>query len=227
MDPQDDPKTRIRELERPLTDAARTSELGAAQPGGYAGPPTPPRVTYGTPFPTRPLRTTAGFRVWWIVLAVFAVGAVALAAGIAAFGAHRFSSGGSIITSLGPSTPPGTGSVPNSPSSRPGTSPGATRTPTAPASASTPPLGGKLSIASIGENETISCNDSFVSVSGFSNTIVITGHCASLTVSGAKNSVTVDAADTIEASGFNNQVTFHSGSPSVNKFGESNVVQQG
>ncbi|HME50571.1 DUF3060 domain-containing protein, partial [Mycobacterium sp.] len=40
-------------------------------------------------------------------------------------------------------------------------------------------------------------------------------------------SVTVDAADSIEASGFNNQVTFHSGSPSVDKSGESNVVQQG
>ena len=31
----------------------------------------------------------------------------------------------------------------------------------------------------------------------------------------------------IEAAGFNNQVTYHSGSPKISKSGESNVVQQG
>ena len=56
---------------------------------------------------------------------------------------------------------------------------------------------------------------------------MIVGHCASLTVSGMKNSVTVDSADTIDTSGLNNQVTFHSGSPQVSKSGEDNVVQQG
>jgi hypothetical protein len=66
-----------------------------------------------------------------------------------------------------------------------------------------------------------------VTVSGISNTIVITGHCASLTVSGMKNSVTVDAADTIDASGLNNQVTFHSGAPKISKSGVDNVVAQG
>jgi Protein of unknown function (DUF3060) len=87
-----------------------------------------------------------------------------------------------------------------------------------------PAAGGNLSVAGIGENKTIACNDSVVSVSGVSNTIVITGHCASLTVSGAKNVV---AADTISSSGFNNEVTYHSGSPSVDTSGESNSVQQG
>jgi len=58
-------------------------------------------------------------------------------------------------------------------------------------------------------------------------TIVITGHCASLTVSGMTNSVTVDAVDTIEASGLNNQVTFHSGSPQITNSGDGNVVHQG
>ena len=56
---------------------------------------------------------------------------------------------------------------------------------------------------------------------------MITGHCASLTVSGVQNSITVDAVDTIDASGFNNKVTYHSGSPKITKSGDGNVVQQG
>jgi hypothetical protein len=42
-----------------------------------------------------------------------------------------------------------------------------------------------------------------------------------------KNSVTVDAADTIDASGLNNQVTIHSGAPKISKSGVDNVVAQG
>src|ERR1700757_410495 len=42
MEPQDNPEDRIRELERSLTDQASTSELGTAQSGGNAAPPTPP-----------------------------------------------------------------------------------------------------------------------------------------------------------------------------------------
>ena len=86
--------------------------------------------------------------------------------------------------------------------------------------------GGRISVAGIGENKTIACNDSQVDVSGFTNTVTITGHCVNLTVSGGQNHITVDAADTISASGFNNQVTFHSGSPQVDNSG-TNVVQQG
>lgn len=52
MEPPDDPEARIRELERPLTDQARTSELGVAQPGGYTHSSTPPQVTYGAPWRT-------------------------------------------------------------------------------------------------------------------------------------------------------------------------------
>jgi Protein of unknown function (DUF3060) len=50
--------------------------------------------------------------------------------------------------------------------------------------------------------------------------VVITGHCASLIVSGAKNVITVDATDTINASGFENQITYDSRSPSIDKSGE-------
>jgi hypothetical protein len=46
-------------------------------------------------------------------------------------------------------------------------------------------------------------------------------------VSGIQNSITVDAVDTIDASGFNNKVTYHSGTPKITNAGGSNVVQQG
>ena len=59
------------------------------------------------------------------------------------------------------------------------------------------------------------------------DTIVITGHCASLLVSGMKNLVTVDAADSIEASGMNNQVTYRSGAPKISNSGVDNTVTQG
>ena len=96
-----------------------------------------------------------------------------------------------------------------------------------PSTSPLPPQGDELSVSGINENKTIACNESVVTVSGISNTIIITGHCASLTVSGMKNSVSVDAVDTIDASGLNNQVTFHSGSPQITKSGDGNVVQQG
>ena len=82
-------------------------------------------------------------------------------------------------------------------------------------------------MAGINENQTIACNDNTVDVSGVTNTVVITGHCTSLTVSGVQNAVTIDAVDTIDASGFNNKITYHTGSPKVSKSGEGNVVQQG
>lgn len=47
-----------------------------------------------------------------------------------------------------------------------------------------------------------------------------------VTVSGIKNIVTVDTADTISASGFENQVTYHSGSPTIQNAGSDNVVEQ-
>jgi hypothetical protein len=230
MEPHDDPEDRIRELERPLADAAHTSELGSSQPTGQAYPPgptgpSPPSPwTYGGPFPGPPPKPPSGNRMWWIMGTVIAIGAVALAGGIAAFAAHQLSSVRSIITSpptiSGPFTAPAI--TPNSPA--PSTS--GTQT-SRPSTSLTPPPGGKLSVSGINENRTITCNDSIVNVSGVSNTVVITGHCASLTVSGVQNSITVDAVDTIDASGFNNKVTYHSGTPEITNAGGSNVVQQG
>ena len=63
-------------------------------------------------------------------------------------------------------------------------------------------------------------------ISGIRNTVNITGHCVKVSVSGIENIITVDIADTIGASGFDNRVTYHSGSPQIDATG-SNVVEHG
>jgi Protein of unknown function (DUF3060) len=247
MESPDDPEKRIRDLERPLAETARASELGGTAPSsgqaypppppgppppgppppGQMPPPPPPVYGYGGLYPGASPKPPSGNRMWWILGTVIVIGVLALAGGIAAFAAHQLSGVRSIISSAAPSTSQITRSPQTNPRSptRSGAAP-----PTASAGPSTsplPPRGSELSVSGINENETIACNDNVVTVSGISNTIVITGHCTSLTVSGMQNSVTVDAVDTIDASGLNNQVTYHSGSPSINKSGQSNVVQQG
>lgn len=93
MDPQDDPEARIRELERSLSDVASTSELTS---------------------PTT--RTSAGFRGSRTVLLMIAVGAVALAAGVA-FVVVRHS-GGSSSTGV-PTSRPGISSTTTKPANQP------------------------------------------------------------------------------------------------------------
>jgi hypothetical protein len=233
MKPEDDPEARIRELERPLSETARASEMGSAQtPGGYPYPPgpaapplpPPPPFNYGTSFPPSAPRTFNRLRLWIILAAVFVPIVITVLAGIIVNNAgHQFSRGLTTLSpapSVSPSTVPN--SLPNTVTQTPGAGPS-----TAPPSKPLPPAGGNLSAAGINENQTIACNDSIVNVSGISNTVVITGHCKSLDVSGVQNKVTVDAVDTIEASGFNNQITYHTGSPSIDKSGDGNVVQQG
>jgi hypothetical protein len=237
MDSQDDPEKRIRDLERPLADAARASELGGAPQGAYpppppgpvppasygSVPPPPPMYGYGAPYGGPTPKSSSG-RLWWIVGTIIVIGVLALAGGIAAFAAHQLSSVRSSINSPTYTTLPTTPSRTTTRSPRPSTSP--TRSPSTTTS-SVPPAGAPISVSGIDENQTIACNDNVVTVSGINNTIVITGHCVSVTVSGMKNKVTVDSSDTIEASGMNNHVTFHSGAPKVSKSGVDNVVEQG
>jgi hypothetical protein len=176
-----------------------------------------------------------GFRGWY-VLALFAVVFLVLAGGVAAFGVHLLSSRNAIrgnatasTPGVGPSSSGGGGSLtsaPDTPGSASSIPSSGTQAPIF-GSVLTPPPGGHLGVAGIGENQAIVCNDSSVDISGVSNTVVITGHCASLTVSGAQNVVTVDTSDAISASGYNNKVTFHSGSPHVDNSGDSNVIGQG
>jgi Protein of unknown function (DUF3060) len=219
MKPEDDPEARIRELERPLAETARASEVRSNQtPGSYPYPPGPPVLppaptsSYGGPFPGTSPRLPSRTRLLWVLLPFFVFGAVALVS----YNADRHSRGGLVIPSPTSAAPSAGVTQPAAP---------APSTPLSPAPGA--PAGAKLSISGIKENRTIACNQSAVSVSGISNKVVITGHCASLNVSGVQNSITVDTVDSIDASGFNNQITYHTGSPTIENSGEQNIVQQG
>jgi hypothetical protein len=232
MESQDDPEDRIRELERPLADTAHASELGTeirnAPPSGYTYPPPPPGPVppplapapysygYGAPPPGMAPQSSSGNRVWWILAAVFVVGVLALVGIIAASVSHRFSRGNLVV----PSATPGTSRIISPPRA----------IPRSPAPSSVTPLpaqGAELTVTGINENQALTCNNNTVTVSGVSNTVIITGHCVSLSVSGLNNIITVEATDTIDASGLNNQVTYHLGTPQISKSGDGNVVQQG
>jgi hypothetical protein len=230
MKPEDDPEARIRELERPLADTARASEDGGGQaptdysyPTGSALPPATPPPSYGSPSPWASPRPSSRNRLWWLLAAFFIIGTIAVPLGLAAFGIHRATHGGFV-------------SIPPMPSITTNTAaPSASAAQTSAPASSTPPsaaptataAGASLTISGINESRTIACNHSAITVSGISNQVVITGHCASLNVSGVKNSITVDAVDTIDASGFNNQISYHTGSPTIENSGQQNLVQQG
>lgn len=90
------------------------------------------------------------------------------------------------------------------------------------------PQGGKLSVGGSNATKKITCNDGHLTLGGNNNRFTVAGHCASLTVSGGTdNQVTVDSVDTITVNGVNTVVTYHSGSPTINKGGIDTTVQQG
>lgn len=229
MNPQDDPEARIRALEQPLADTARATELGTS--GAYSGggayqappvPPMPPPITgpdyggqytppgYGAPWSQPPRKSSGG--IPWVVLGIGAVVFMILVAGVGFVIVNRATSTFPDIPGISiPSIP----SMPSMPS-----------TPGMPVQPTAAPPGEQLSVSGMGENRTLECNLNSVSISGMGNTVTITGHCTTVTVSGMQNKVTLDAADQITASGVNNVVTYHSGSPDINNAG-TNTVEQG
>jgi hypothetical protein len=239
MKSEDDPEARIRELEQPLNDAARASEVGSnPSPGKWAppsGPPMPPPPTlpysgsfqspptppYGGSFQSPPMRTGRQGRGLWILLALFVIGMIALPVAIFAYSAHQVTRGLSTI----PSIPSFSSISPTASATMPSTS--AVAAPTAPTSVTNAPAGENITVSGINETRTIACKGGTVSVSGITNNVVITGHCNSVTVSGIQNQIVVDAADMIQASGSGNHVTYHSGSPKIGNSGFDNVVQKG
>lgn len=200
MNQEDDPEARIRQLEQPLANTAGSSAYTSPHASQYA---------YNATLSNSRSRSFTGARVWWIVAAFLVVGVLTLVGVIVTFTAHRLSSGSLVV--LSPTSAPGLGTT--SPRTTPLSAP--------------PPPSGNLNVSGINENRVMACNDNNVNVSGVANTVIITGRCASVTVSGVQNAVTVDAAETIAVSGFNNRITYHSGSPKVTKAGDSNVVQRG
>lgn len=252
MNPEEDPEARIRELERPLNDQAQASELGGGQPANpaYLPPPTsgytapdytapaygnpPPYGTqpYGAqpydnqpwsaPYGAPPRKSSAG--IPWVVFGIIAV-VFLVAIGIGAVVWTSMST----ATRPGVSTGGGSIGIPSIPSIDIPSMPSIPAVPGAPdtdPSVMTGAPGQDLTVSGIDENKTITCNDANVTVSGIRNTVNISGHCAKISVSGMNNVVTVDAADTIGASGFDNRITYHGGSPQIDSTG-SNVVEQG
>jgi len=164
-------------------------------------------LSAGTPIealpPSEPRRT--GMRVGWIVLGVLILGLIV--GGITIISDRRAAG------------------------SRPVAGPSATAAPTSsPASTATvsrPPPGGLLTVAGVGNQRTLACNDSVVSISGVDNTVVLTGRCDRVDVSGVQNSVTIDDAGAIVVSGLNNRVVFHYGTPELSQSGFDNTLQRG
>jgi hypothetical protein len=237
MKSEDDPEARIRELEQPLADTARTSEAGVTPPPGkWTAPPPSPSYTappgapmqplplpYGGSFPgPSPAPYSRSNRTWWIIAGVFVIGMIALPAAIFLFTAHQVSRSG--ITTLFPA-PTISLASPTASTTMPPTNATAPSMPTT--SVSTAPAGESITFSGISEARTIACNGGSVSISGITNNVVITGHCASVMVSGIQNQITVDTSDTIQASGSGNQVTYHTGSPTIGNSGFGNVVQRG
>jgi len=243
MNSEDDPEARIRELEQPLADAARASEAGEnPPPSKWAPPPAsamppppgaafppgspmspPPSLPYsGGLFPSPSTQYSRSNRTLWIIVGVFVIGMIALPAGIFLFTAHQVSRSG--ITTLLPIPSISTAS-PTASATMPPTNATAPSMPST--SVSTAPAGENITVSGISEARTIACNGGSVSISGITNNVVITGHCASVMVSGIQNQITVDTVDTIQASGSGNQVTYHTGSPTIGNSGFGNVVKQG
>ena len=79
----------------------------------------------------------------------------------------------------------------------------------------------------MGNQRTLACNDSVVSISGVDNTVVLTGRCNRVDVSGVQNTVTIDDAGSIDVSGLNNRVIFHFGTPELSQSGFDNTIQRG
>jgi hypothetical protein len=245
MESKDDPEARIRELERGISDQAGASELGIGPNGTSELPPPLPPGSYGTPYPPppsygapppgsfgtpyppgpgsfggasfggapfAPVRSRSGFRIGWLLFAIFAFVGISVIGSVVAV----FYNVSNSISSIESSFP--TFSDNRTPANVPST----------PGSSSIPITAGhSVNVAGSGKHETLVCDGGSVSISGMTNTVDITGHCAKVTVSGVQNKVVVESADDIEASGMKNAVTYHSGSPQVNKSGLDNSVDEG
>lgn len=235
MNPEDDPEARIRQLEQPLADRGAV-ELGTSQrsaddyqtsalPPPVYGPPHQPyspqspysAPPFGVSFPPGPTKSGAPLG---LIFGLVAAVAVFIVAGIGAL-VWTLNSKTEEITgrpgiSIGPSREAPTVLLPTQlPTNLPSDEP----------RVAVPPAGGNYSVSGVKRNETVECNGSNITVSGVNNTVTLLGHCLSVTVSGVENQVSIDSADEIGASGFDNQVVYHSGDPEVNVSSRNTVTR--
>lgn len=250
MEPDGDPEARIRDLERPLVDLAQSSELGT-HPYGTASPPQwsadvpvppypytqnppppppPPPHHYGSPQYSSPYylppqrvvhKRSPALKLIPLVLGLVTTGIV----GTIVF-ANLADRGGPLTPRPdSPSVSGGGGSVdapeidiPVPEIEIPGDPTGDVLTVGA---------GDTLNMGGFEQNKTIVCSQGAVNISGMTNTVEIRGDCASVMVSGMNNVVTVENAGRITASGFDNQVTYRTGTPEISTSGSGNNVEQG
>lgn len=233
MDPKDDPEARIRELERPLADAARSSELGT---GGPAAPPPTQPWTYGNSFPPPPPGPPApwpGYEPYPAppqprrntgsphLFLAFGGFALFLVVGGLVMAYLTFSKTDTADTDSDTDTVTDSQSTTIRQTTINGIPMPETGTQTQ------VPAGETVIVSGINEHRTVECRENTVIVSGIENELEITGHCVAVTVSGVENVITVESAETIGVSGFDNRVTYRTGTPDVSKSGQSNVVEQG
>ena len=191
---------------------------GAPPPGSFGTPYPPGPGTFGDA-PFSPVRSSSGFRVGWLIFAVFAVVGLGVLGTVVAVFYNVSHSISSIESSFPTFSDDGTlTNVPSIPGV-PAPSGSPTTTPIA--------AGHSVNVSGSGRHETLVCDGGSVTISGMKNTVDITGHCAKVTVSGVQNTVDVESAEDIEASGMKNAVTYHSGDPRVNKSGLDNSVDAG
>lgn len=241
MNREDDPEARIRQLEQPLADHGAV-ELGGtvSADGGQQTSTLPPPVydpssypqqspysapPFGVSFPPAPRRSGAPFGL------IFGLIGAVMALVVAGVGFVVWSSMSSTPEriSIRPGLPDG--DIPRDGNVTVGPSRGApTALPTPvprdqPPQVVVAPAGGQYSVAGVDKTETIECNGSNISVSGVNNAVTLRGHCASVTVSGVDNEVNLDSADSIGASGFDNEVIYHSGHPAIDVTSRNTVTQ--
>jgi hypothetical protein len=84
-------------------------------------------------------------------------------------------------------------------------------------------------LESTGYNNTATvqaCNNGNLKLSSYGIKFNVTGHCASLAISSYSNNVTVDSVDSINVSGYDNVVAYHSGTPTITDSGNNNNIHR-
>ncbi len=238
----DDPEKRIRELERGLADPTPVAH-GVPYAGGapYAG---------GSPYDPgfTPPRRRASFP-WYLVVLVAILVLVVVGVGYAAIsGRSTLGNGLRTMPSNGPTAVPQGGSLRVGGDSETKTTAcndgnltlyGTSTKYLVTGHCASLKVGGydnnvdvdnADTIESTGYNNTITdqaCNNGKLTLSSYGIAFYATGHCASLTITSYGNKVTLGSADSINVSGYNNTVTYHSGAPKITDSGYSNTIQQG
>ncbi|CAN3127250.1 DUF3060 domain-containing protein [Mycobacterium sp. smrl_JER01] len=248
MEPFGDPEARIRDLERPLADRARASELGTGPSEGVSPPTVPvppqhhgppsqpygspsqpygsPRQPYGSPYyapPQRVVRKPSHTVATWLVpIAVVTV----LVVGVA--GAVMFLNFGEQPVPRPAAPTAGRGEPPVVGGGGPLEGPprvGVDSPVDSTEKVVTVQAGGSVSLGGVSTERIVFCDGGAVNISGMRNDVRVQGACTSVIVSGIENTVTLDSADIISASGVDNRVSYRSGNPETSTSGFGNIIE--